>query len=74
MRKLVLLIALAFGLALVGPGASSEAQARPHGWHQKHGQHQNWRYYPRRHYGWQRGRQLGWHKPRKPRYLYGERW
>jgi hypothetical protein len=37
MRKLLLLSALAAGFAFAGTGASTEAQAKPHGWHKGHG-------------------------------------
>lgn len=82
MKKLFLMAALALGLAFVGPGASSDAQAKPHGWHKHHGH--GWKHGPRRHYGWHRGRHYGWYKHRRwhgyhhsyhsPRYLYGGRW
>lgn len=64
MKKLFLMMALALGFALVGPGAGSDAQAKPHGWHKKHGHHYGWRHHPGRHYGWYRGRHHGWYKHR----------
>lgn len=69
MRKLLLLSALAVGFALTGFGASSEAQAKPHGWHRGHGHHAFYHHGPRRHYGWHRGHHYGWYKHR-PRHHY----
>jgi hypothetical protein len=51
-------------LAFAGTGASTEAQAKPHGWHKGHGHHGAYRHGPRRHYGWNRGHHYGWYKHR----------
>lgn len=60
LRKLCLLAAFSLGLAFIGAGTSTEAQARPHGWHKSHGYHHG--YGPRRHHGWNRGHHYGWYK------------
>jgi hypothetical protein len=62
MRKLIFAIALACGALLLGPGLTGEAQAKPKGWHKHKGHHYGHSYGPRRHYGWHRGRHLGWYK------------
>lgn len=75
MKKLFLLTALALGLIFASAGAGIEAQAKPHGWHKKHGHHYS--YGPRRHYGWNRGHHYGWYKhhPRRhDRYWGYGRW
>lgn len=74
MKKLFLTMALALGFAFAGVGMSSDAQAKPRGWHKKQGQHYGYRHHPRRHYGWHRGRHLGWYKHNPRRYRYGDRW
>lgn len=70
MRKLLLLWALAAGLAFGGAGTSTEAQAKPHGWHKGHGHHGFYGHGPRRHYGWNRGNHYGWYKHRPRRHHY----
>lgn len=62
MRKFLLLSLLAVGLAFAGFGTSSEAQAKPHGWHGGHGHHGFYRHGARRHHGWHRGHHYGWYK------------
>lgn len=77
MKKLVSIIALVLGFALAGPGMSSDAQAKPHGWGKGHGHHYGWKKHgPKRHYGWNRGNHYGWYKHhRRPyAYRYGPRW
>ena len=48
MKKLLLLFALLAGFAFAGAGVSTEAQAKPHGWHKGHGHHGFYRHGPRR--------------------------
>lgn len=73
MRKLLLLSALAAGLAFTGVGTSTEAQAKPHGWRGGHGHHGFYRHGPRRHHGWNRGHHYGWYKHRPRRHHYYHR-
>ena len=74
MKKLFLMIPLVLGLAFAAAGMSSEAQAKPHGWHKKQGHHYGYRHNPGRHYGWYRGRHLGWYKHGPRHHRYGGRW
>ena len=73
MKKLILMAVLGLGVAFAGLGGSAgEAQAKPKGWHGGKGAHYGYSYGPRRHYGWQRGRHLGWYK--HPHHRRGAYW
>ncbi len=70
MRKLLVAAALGLGAMLFAFGGAGDAEAKPKGWHGGKGDHYAHSYGPRRHYGWNRGRHLGWYKHRQPRRSY----
>ncbi|WP_332698007.1 hypothetical protein [Bosea sp. (in: a-proteobacteria)] len=76
MKKLMLMVALVCGFAVAGFGGAGNAEAKPKGWHKAKGHHYGYSHGPRRHYGWNRGRHLGWYKHPRHRNAYWryERW